>query len=142
MLLCLCSACWFVHGHTGHRESVPPTIVGLVTQRSDDSVKNNPEHLKQLICLTPASGSNADNKMLLTCIMLKVKLTQPSPTQLRPKTQAGNRPPKNTTAVYMYARGHRCFKKSSSMRHAYFEGIRDWHSAVFFTIGYSKGHER
>ena len=27
---------------------------GLGTQRSDDSVRNNPEHFKRRICLTPA----------------------------------------------------------------------------------------
>ena len=42
----------------------------LGTQRSDDSVKNNPEHFKRRICLTPASGSNADNKMRLMRSML------------------------------------------------------------------------
>jgi hypothetical protein len=49
---------------------VPPTILGLKTQRSDNSVKNNPEHLKRRICLTPASSFNAENEMLLMCSML------------------------------------------------------------------------
>jgi hypothetical protein len=59
----MCSACYFVQGHAGHRESAPLTIVGLRTQRNDDSV-NNSEHLKQRVCLTPASNSNADNEIL------------------------------------------------------------------------------
>jgi hypothetical protein len=37
---------------------------GLGTQRSDDSVNNNPEHLERHICLTLVSGSNPDNEML------------------------------------------------------------------------------
>jgi hypothetical protein len=57
-----------------------PTIVGLGTQRSDDSVKNDPKHLKRRICLTLASGFNADNEMLSMRIMLKAMFTQPSPT--------------------------------------------------------------
>lgn len=75
MLGCLCSACYFVQGHTSHRESAPLTIVGLGTQRSDNSVKNNPEHLKRGINLTPTSSSNADNEMLLMCIVLEAMFT-------------------------------------------------------------------
>ena len=46
-----------------HKESAPLAIVGLRTQRNDDSV-NNPEYLKQRICLTPASNSSVDNEIL------------------------------------------------------------------------------
>jgi hypothetical protein len=46
------------------------TILGLKTQRSDNSVKNNPEHLKRRVCLTPANSINAKNEMLLMCSML------------------------------------------------------------------------
>ena len=59
-----------MQGHTGRRDSVLLTILGLKTQRSDNSVKNNPEHLKQCIHLMLASGSNADNEMLLMYSML------------------------------------------------------------------------
>jgi hypothetical protein len=80
MLGCLCIACYFVQGHTGHRESAPLTIVGLGTQRSDNSVENNTEHLERGIRLIPTSSSNADNEMLLMCIVLEAILTQSSPT--------------------------------------------------------------
>jgi hypothetical protein len=56
------------------------TIVGLGTQRSDDSVKKNLEHLERRICLTPANSSNADNEILLICSMLWTTFTQPPPT--------------------------------------------------------------
>lgn len=56
-----------------------PTIVGLGTQRSDDSVKN-PEHLERRICLTPANGSDADNEILSICSMLWTTFTQSPPT--------------------------------------------------------------
>jgi hypothetical protein len=69
-----------MQGHTGHRESALLTVVGLGTQRSDNSVENILEHLKRCISLTLISSSNADNEMLLMCIVLEVMLTQSSPT--------------------------------------------------------------
>jgi hypothetical protein len=49
---------------------------GLGTQRSDDSLTTNYEHLARRVCLTPASGYNADNEMLSMRIMLKAMFTQ------------------------------------------------------------------
>jgi hypothetical protein len=56
------------------------------TQRSDDSLNTNLEHLERRIWLTPTSGSNADNEMLPMRTMLKTMFTQLSPTPSRPKT--------------------------------------------------------
>jgi hypothetical protein len=69
-----------VQGHTGHRESAPLTVVGFGTQRSDNSVENILEHLKRCISLTLIGSSNADNEMLLMCIVLEAMFARSSPT--------------------------------------------------------------
>jgi hypothetical protein len=49
-------------------------------QRSDNSAENSTEHLKRGISLTLTSSSNADNEMLLMCVVLEAMFTQSSPT--------------------------------------------------------------
>jgi hypothetical protein len=56
---------------TSHRDNVPLFYSRLGTQHSDDSLNANLEHLEWRMCLMPASGSNADNKMLLLHSMYK-----------------------------------------------------------------------